>query len=155
MKNLYFRPRRALKFFGSLSWSEQNIWQSSSKKLEFQPGNSSQLRARYLYFHYVAAMLKLGRSKKAEKTEMRSHMTTPALTKVWGESRQIIQGQHDLEHFLSKVLTMTTGLPMDSDRGLDGPRYETNAEWKRAQMVKTAGQLNMESDNAESDNDQA
>jgi hypothetical protein len=55
------------------------------RKLIFQPGNELRARARYLYFHYILAMLKLGRRIKEGRAQITAHMpelTTPALTKV-------------------------------------------------------------------------
>jgi hypothetical protein len=55
-------------------------------KLQFRANNDFRPRARYFYFHYVLAMLKIGRSKQKERAGSQSQMasaTTPNLTKVW------------------------------------------------------------------------
>ncbi len=117
-------------------------------KLEFQPGNSFRPRARYLYFHYVTAMLRLGRSKKAEKAGMSSHIaeaTTPALTKFWGT-----QGKYLRDNM---IMAFIEGIGHDDGLPVDLEDLRSHAMKRMpnetTQMIKTAEQLNVESDDEE------
>lgn len=123
------------------------------KRLEFQPGNSFRPRARYFYFQYVMAMLKIGRSKTAEKAGISGHMselTTPALTKVWATQgrylrenmiRAFIEGiGHDAPDVDEEMMKHAKENPSDGDMELKD-------------MVETAKSLDVESEEEDSDDD--
>jgi hypothetical protein len=106
-------------------------------KLEFQSGDSFRLKARYLYFHYVTAMLRLGRSKKVEKAGMSSHIaeaTTPALTKVWGTQGRYLR-DNMIRAFIEGI-GHDDGLPVDSEDLVSHAMKQMPNE--TTQMIKSA-----------------
>ncbi len=66
-----------------------------NEELQFRSGNDFRPRARYLYFHYLLAMLRIGRSGVEEKAIFLKQVTeaaTPALLEVWASGGKYMRG---------------------------------------------------------------
>lgn len=121
------------------------------RKLIFEPTHSSRPRARYLYFHYVMAMLRLGRGKQAAKAGVTSHMpelTSPALSTVWAT-----QGRYLRE---SMIRAFIEGIGHeDTDAEIDEMLSHAMSDLpnETTRMVETAKQMKVESDEEGSSDD--
>ena len=121
-------------------------------KLVFQPGNPFRPRARYLYFHYVMAMLKIGRSSQKEKAGHSSHMaevTTPALTKVWGTQGRYLR-DNMIRAFIEGI-GHDDGLPVDPDDMMSHALEPIPNEV--TSMIETSRFVDLESEDEDSDED--
>ena len=123
------------------------------RKLIFQPGNDFRPRARYLYFHYVMAMLKLGRRNKDGRAQISAHMselTTPVLTKVWATQGRYLR-QNMIRAFIEGIAHDSP--EADSEMLMEHAKEKENVTDEMIEMIETAKAIVVESDEEDSDDD--
>ena len=122
------------------------------RQLIFEPNHPFRPRARFLYFHYVIAMLRLGRGQKAEKAGVSRYvpeLTAQAVSKVW-----TTQGRYLRENMIRAFIegighedTTDVSNEMLSHAMADLPN-------ETARMIETAQQMKVESDEEDSSDDE-
>ncbi|MCJ1462585.1 hypothetical protein MMC07_001187 [Pseudocyphellaria aurata] len=121
------------------------------QKLIFEPNHPFRPRARYLFFHYVMAMLQLGRGQKAEKAGMTSDMpelSTPATSRVWATQGRYLR-KNMIRAFIEGIGHEDTDAETSNmlSHAMDDQPDETD------RIVKTAKLMAVESDD-EDDSDE-
>lgn len=121
------------------------------RQLAFEPNHPFRPRARYLYFHYVMAILRLGRAEKQRKAGVTRYMpelTAPAVSRVWAMQGRYLS-QNIMRAFIEGIGHEDTTDEADEmlSHAMDELPNET------ARMVETAKQMRVESDESDSSDD--
>ncbi|MCJ1426394.1 hypothetical protein MMC29_004297, partial [Sticta canariensis] len=137
---------------GTMGFPITSFGNGLHRKLIFEPAHSFRPRARYLCFHYVMAMLRVGRGKQAAKAGVTSHMpelTSPALSTVWAT-----QGRYLRESMIRAFIEGIGHEDTDAETDEILSHAMNDLPNETARMVETAKQMKVESDEeGDSDDD--
>ncbi len=123
-----------------------------NSKLVFQPGRDARPRARYFYFHYLLAMLRIGRKGEEEKAMLRNQIaeaTGPTVGRLWASDEKYLR-ENMIRAFIEG---MAHDWP-DLDRADLLAHAEKDRESDFPEMVRSLVEAEVESDDEDDEEDE-